>query len=488
MTAELINSIIHPVLMKIKPDENDKQRFYRVYEFARKELEACLNRYLGNYFVEVSLQGSVAKDTFLKSQSDIDVFILFNPNKNITIEWFESLLIPKIIDCFKNHEYTLNYATHPYISLYIDNIEVNIVPAFKVKAPNKIISAVDRTPFHTEYVKTHLSEAQKDEVRVLKQFLKAWKLYGAEIEVQGFSGYLTELLIIAYNSFYDLLRNAVEWRAYKTCIDIEHNYSSTKKCLEKFKGSALVVVDPVDPKRNAAAALSLKNFSIFKLLSKIFLERPSVKFFFDEYEEETNPLKHIPYISNRLKKYDSYIYVLIFNVIKPIPDMIWGQMLRLKNSILNALRSQINDREIYADVWVNRTSLSKAILVIEIMQFSKNYKLHEGPYAFDVISAVNFLTKNIEAEIGPWINDDGRLYVIKNFESETITKLIIDIIKSTSLAGMVFEKVTTITPNTDLRLLNQERFNSDFMLWFRHFLERKPLKKLYDILSGNIIE
>ncbi|MEM2296506.1 MAG: hypothetical protein QXH10_03620, partial [Ignisphaera sp.] len=71
---------------------------------------------------------------------------------------------------------------------------------------------------------------------------------------------------------------------------------------------------------------------------------------------------------------------------------------------------------------------------------------------------------------------------------ETITKLIIDIIKSTSLAGMVFEKVTTITPNTDLRLLNQERFNSDFMLWFRHFLERKPLKKLYDILSGNIIE
>lgn len=488
MTVELINNIIHSVLMKIKPDENDKQRFYQVYEFVRRELEICVNRDLSSYLAEISLQGSVAKDTFLKSQSDVDIFILFNPNKNITIEWFESILIPKIIDCFKNYKYTLNYATHPYISLYIDNIEVNVVPAFKVEAPNKIISAVDRTPFHTEYVKAHLSEAQKDEVRVLKQFLKAWKLYGAEIEVQGFSGYLAELLIIAYNNFYDLLRNATEWRAYKTCIDVEHNYSSTKKCLEKFKGSVLVVVDPVDPKRNAAAAVSLKNFSVFKLLSKIFLERPSVKFFFDEYEEETNSLKYIQFISDRLRKYDSYVYVLIFNVIKPIPDMIWGQMLRLKNSILNALRSQINDREIYADVWVNRTDLSKATLVIEIMQISKDYKLNEGPYAFDTINAINFLTKNIEAEIGPWINDDGRLYVIKRFELETITKLITDIIKSTSLTGMVFEKVVTITPNTDLRLLNQEKLNNDFMQWFRHFLERKPLKKLYDILSSNVIE
>ncbi|MEM3980399.1 MAG: CCA tRNA nucleotidyltransferase, partial [Ignisphaera sp.] len=344
MNVELIDNIIHTVLMKIKPSESDKQRLYKVYHFVRKELEICLNRNLSDYYLEITLQGSVARDTFLKDQSDIDVFVLFEPKENIATEWFEHILIPIVVDCFKNYKYTLNYASHPYIILYIDNIEVNIVPAFKVEAPNKVISAVDRTPFHTEYVKKKLSEEQKDEVRVLKQFLKAWKLYGAEIEIQGFSGYLTELLIIAYNNFYNLIRNAAEWRAYRTCIDIEHSYSSTKECLDKFKENVLVVVDPVDPKRNAAAAVSLKNFSIFKLLSKIFLEKPSIKFFFDEYKESLSSQTYIEYISNRLKKYDSYVYILTFDIIKPIPDTIWGQMIRLKNSILNALRSQINDK------------------------------------------------------------------------------------------------------------------------------------------------
>lgn len=482
MTVELINNIIHTVLMKIKPSENDKQRLYKVYDFVRKELEICLNRNLSGYYAEISLQGSVAKDTFLKDQSDIDVFILFKPKENITTEWFEYILIPIIVNCFKNYKHTLNYASHPYITLYIDGIEVNIVPAFKVEAPNKIISAVDRTPFHTEYVKKRLSDAQKDDVRVFKQFLKAWKLYGAEIEIQGFSGYLTELLIIAYNSFYNLLRNATEWQAYRTCIDIEHSYSSTKKCLDKFKGNVLVVVDPVDPKRNAAAAVSLKNFSIFKLLSKIFLEKPSTKFFFDEHEENLSPQTCIEYISNRLKKYDSYVYILTFDIVKPIPDMIWGQMLRLKNSILNALRSQINNRNIYADVWVSQTNFDRAFLVVEFMNLGKKYKLHVGPYVFDVANALNFLSKNIEAEVGPWIDDDGRLYVMKNFDTDTVTKLITDIITSTSLKGMIFKKVITITSDTDFNLLNQELLSNDFIQWFSRFLERKPLKKLYNIL------
>jgi tRNA nucleotidyltransferase (CCA-adding enzyme) len=39
------------------------------------------------------------------------------------------------------------------------------------------------------------------EVRLLKKFMKGTGVYGAEIKIGGFSGYLCELLILKYRSF-----------------------------------------------------------------------------------------------------------------------------------------------------------------------------------------------------------------------------------------------------------------------------------------------
>lgn len=480
MAIEIIENIIRIVLGKIKPDEHEKIKLYKVFMFMKDNLSKCLNESFGSNYVEITLQGSVAKDTFLKSQSDIDVFLLFPPEKQITIEWFKHQLIPIIINCFNNYKYTLNYASHPYVTLHVDDVDVNIVPAYKVPSPDKIISAVDRTPFHTEYVKSHLNEKQKDEVRVLKQFLRTWNLYGAEIEVQGFSGYLTELLIIAYGNFYNLLVNALNWYAYKTCIDIEHHYSSIKECLNKFRGDVLIVVDPVDPKRNVAAAVSLKRFSMFKLIIKMFLEKPSIEFFFEESGYGIDMKTAASYIENRLKNYDSCLYVLIFEITKYIPDTIWGQLQRLRNSLLNTLRTQTNDRNIYADIWIDRKNFKKAILVIELMHCNKGFKLHTGPYAFDVINAMNFLLKNMISDVGPWIDDDGRFYVLKPINRETISKVIIDIIKSVSFTNITFKDLIVMTSTSDLHSIKQKySIDDEFIYWLRQFLERKPFKKIY---------
>uniref|UniRef100_A0A7C2V936 CCA-adding enzyme n=1 Tax=Ignisphaera aggregans TaxID=334771 RepID=A0A7C2V936_9CREN len=482
MMNSTVNNIFQQVLEKIKPSEEDRLKLYKTYEYVKNKLSECLRNILWEKLADISLQGSVAKDTFLRGQSDIDVFLLFKPHVDIiSSEWFENELIPLLLKCFSDYKCVLNYASHPYITVYINNIEVNIVPAFKVESPEKIISAVDRTPFHTEYVKTHLNEKQKDEVRLLKKFLRTWNIYGAEIEVQGFSGYLAELLIIAYGNLYNLLKNALSWRAFKTCIDIEGYYKSSKECLNNFKGSVLVVVDPVDPKRNAAAALSLKNFSLFKLLAKTFLEKPSVEFFLNEYEEKIDFEIVKKYIDYRLHNYDSCLYVLMFNVIKPIPDIIWGQLNRLKSSIVNTLKSQNLINDPYADVWVSQ-NFDKAALVLEVMHCSNIYKIHKGPYAFDTTNALLFMTKNRNSDIGPWIGDDGRLYVIKRLNPGTITKSATEVIKVTSLSGLKFENVIVVSSLKDLQCLENNYYYNDFIAWISKFLERKPLKKLLNLI------
>jgi tRNA nucleotidyltransferase (CCA-adding enzyme) len=490
MSIEKIENIIDIVLSRVKPDNQEKQRLYQVFEFVKTCLEKCLSEILSPSTFEVTLQGSVAKDTFLKGQSDIDVFILFPPNKDINIDWFERTLIPIIIKCFNKYKNVLNYASHPYVTIYIDSVEVNIVPAYKVPSPDKIISAVDRTPFHTMYIKTHLSESQKDEVRLLKQFLKNWNLYGAEIEVQGFSGYLVELLIIAYENFYNLLKNASQWHAYKTCIDIEHHYSSIEECLNKFKGSALIVVDPVDPRRNVAAAVSLKKFSMFKLLAKMFLEFPSIEFFFNNTNIEEDLDRVLTYVENRLRSYDSCLYLLVFKVLKPVPDMIWGQLYRLKNSLLNTLKVSTDNKYIYLDVWIDRNSLKKAAIAIEYMQCSRRYKLHIGPYAYDVANAIKFLMKNLSSEIGPWIDDDGRLYSFKLLDRDDIVKTIINTVKSTSFSGISFEDLIVITSASDLHKLTKlmPGESKEFVYWLKQFLERKYFRKIYSTIYSVLDE
>ena len=43
--------------------------------------------------------------------------------------------------------------------------------------------------------------------------------------------------------------------------------------------SPLIIVDPVQPDRNASAAVSREKFGVFKHKAKKFLERPGEKFF-----------------------------------------------------------------------------------------------------------------------------------------------------------------------------------------------------------------
>ncbi len=403
-----VQRVVAEVLKRIKPREEDYRKLRKVYEKVSALVSRCLSR-LGKDFT-VTLQGSVAKDTFLRGEVDIDVFVLFEPSQ-VDETWFRNVFTDVMLSCFEEEGYRaiLEYATHPYVTAFIEGVEVNVVPAFRVDNPSRILSAVDRTPFHTEYVLRKLTDTQRDHVRVLKLFLKAWGIYGAEVKVQGFSGYLAELLIAAYGSFENLLRAAIQWRPYRTCIDIEKHYPNERECLKKFRDSVLVVVDPVDPKRNAAAAVSLRSFTIFKLISHLFMLKPSVQFF--EKEEHEVPRDALQLMERRLRAVDSCLAYLVFRVTKPVPDVVWGQLRRVERALINELKN-LRFQVVYVDSWVD-SSLARAIVVFEVAECSKEYELHQGPLGLDLDNATRFLLKNSDAYAGPWLGLDNRLYCIR---------------------------------------------------------------------------
>ncbi len=252
------------------------------------------------YKLDLRLYGSVAKGTNIKNEYDLDIFYHTEETKEHAFN--------KLLDITKanNIPYTIKYSEHPYIRISYKGINADLVPI-----SSKYRTSVDRTPKHFEYIITHLKPEQKDQVRLLKYFLKILGLYGADIKVRGFSGYLCELLIIKYENFLNLIKNASEWKR-PIIIDLENNK-------EKDFEEAFVVVDPTDGKRNVAAAVSLENLSKFILYSRNFLKNDYKNFFYPKPFDQTG----------------EYGIVLHHNI--EIEDKLYGRLRRLSNIFVNNL-------------------------------------------------------------------------------------------------------------------------------------------------------
>jgi len=217
--------------------------------------------------VEPVLVGSVAKGTFLRDP-DIDMFVLFPPGTSREeLEQKGLALGMKILKGEKK------YAEHPYVHGEFSGFEAEIVPCFKIADASQRMSAVDRTPFHTRFVADHLRPEQRDEVRLLKRFLKGIGAYGAEEAVRGFSGYLAELLVIRYGGFHAVMEAAARWPEAVRLWMEDHGSEL------KGRGEPMVFIDPVDPTRNVASALSTDKYTLFIHACQRYVEAPSRTFF-----------------------------------------------------------------------------------------------------------------------------------------------------------------------------------------------------------------
>ena len=108
----------------------------------------------------------------------------------------------------------------------------------------------------------------KGDVRILKKFWQHIEVYGAEIAKEGFSGYVTEVLIFYFGSFEKTIKKISELKKGQVI----------GKSTKKFD-SPIVIIDPVDNNRNLGTAISMDNLGRFVLASRVFLKKPSKKFF-----------------------------------------------------------------------------------------------------------------------------------------------------------------------------------------------------------------
>jgi tRNA nucleotidyltransferase (CCA-adding enzyme) len=341
-----LSAVLQEVLRKIKPSPEECNELKQVAAHVMNSVKQAVKR--RELDVDVILIGSAARNTWIAGDRDIDIFIGFDPSVPRTDLEYVGIEIGKEV---AGDSYVIQYAEHPYVKAKINGFIFDIVPYYRVDAASRSISAVDRTPFHQQFVTANLNN-KEDEVRLLKQFLKGTGVYGAELKIRGFSGYLCELLIIKYGSFLHLLNDAAGWKRRK-CINFVN-----EEITPKFD-NPLIVIDPVDPKRNVAAAVSTESFFNFIDSVREFLLKPCVEFFFPPPIEAINA-KHL---NDILTKRGTKIYAFSFKMPELVEDIAYPQLEKSIKSICKAL-SRVDFQPIRTDIYYRR---GNAVLLLEFL-------------------------------------------------------------------------------------------------------------------------
>ncbi|HIC84347.1 MAG TPA: CCA tRNA nucleotidyltransferase [Nitrososphaerales archaeon] len=418
-----INSIKKLVLKKHKPESSYNKQLSK---FANNLIDKLWrNNYQDQQkspifpISDIVLGGSVAKGTWLKDSADIDIFIKLDADSNRT-DLEHSLEIGKnTLDSLKGYSWSLRYSEHPYIEAetkFLGKIiKINIVSCFDVN-PKDWKSAADRSPHHTDYILDKFTPKMKDEVRILKQFLISNKIYGAEIKIQGFSGYVCELLILKYKNFNNLLKHMGNFSP-ETSIYFDESHSK----FTKLHNSPMIMLDPVDPKRNLGTAISSQNLNKFIYLSTKFLNNPSNKFF----------------ISNKTKFNESLsdnLILVYFKHDKKTIDTLWGQLRRSFNHTSKYL-SKNNFNIIRSTISSNDKDQSAFIFLLENLSIS-NTRLHIGPSSHMKNESIAFIQKNKRQSLSFWIDSDGKLNSLQPRHYSRIKDLITSSINSNNVLGV----------------------------------------------------
>jgi tRNA nucleotidyltransferase (CCA-adding enzyme) len=386
-------SVKDRILEKVVPDKNERGRLDRF----RSRVEDGLSKLLTErgFRAIAEVHGSAVRDTWLACERDIDVFIILDGD-------YRREILPQVLDVVKEYVgegWVAAYAEHPYIRAVVDEFNVDFVPCFRIDPKGGLVSATDRTPLHTGFVLEKLMPGDSDEVRLLKRFMKGVGVYGAEVRVGGFSGYLCELLVIRFGSFMKVLKEAVKWSRGEV-LDFG---GSDLGDLGGRPSASLIVVDPVDAYRNVASAVSETSLWTFVAAAKAFLNEPRVSFFYpEEPQNEVSELLEV-LVSFRSR----LLFVLVDDEDVVVPDVLWGQLYKTKKALVEFLRGA--DFKVVRDgVWSDETSRHLFVFKLE-SDILGSSKRRMGPPVRIVEDGIRFVEAHLHAEdtvSGPWIEGD----------------------------------------------------------------------------------
>jgi len=371
------------ILATLRPSQEEKDH---VWGIARRILERI--RESGK--AEGMVVGSIARHTWVSGDRDLDLFMLFDPSLTREELELQGLALARDIASSFTENYHEKYAEHPYINATIDDVDVDLVPCYNVDSAERIQSAVDRTPFHTRYI-TDKINGLIDDVLLLKRFAKAGGIYGSDQMTEGFSGYLCELLTLHYGGFTPLLVAAAAWKP-KTIIDPESHGA-------KEFDEPLVMIDPVDSKRNVAAAVSLDRMAEFVELARGYLDAPSAAFF--EIPEES-PLSRDE-LGALIGERGTALYAITFATPPYIEEIVVPQLKRSTSAVAEYLER--NGFPVHHAHY--RMGTEECIILVELLVSElPAIRSHAGPPVWNRVNAEKFCEKYRNSALpGPYISN-----------------------------------------------------------------------------------
>ena len=380
--------------------------------------------------LDLEFGGSFAKGTWLSKDADVDIFIRFK--KSISEEKFEQISRKIGFESLKKFSPYVRYSEHPYVEAKIKDTKINVVPFYDVKL-GEWKSAADRSPFHTKFMKKSLTLKMRNEVRILKTFLKSNKIYGAEIAKQGFSGYISEVLILEFGSFENLI---------KSISKIKENQIIGKT--SKSFDTSIIVIDPIDSNRNLAAAISNENIGKFILICRALKQKPSLEFF------KTKKLK----ISN---KFWNNLLVVKFEFKTRSPDIIWGQIKRATSTLATQL--ELGGFTVLRSK--SHTDQQKEAYLIFFLESTKIAEIYQkkGPEFFREDSTHDFISKNLKDAELVWVGNNRKIISLEKRKHTDAVSFMKEFLKKNLQAGI------------------PKGLQNDFKRGFKVFVGNKTLSK-----------
>jgi len=370
------------VLKRVRPSEEDKAALKEAADSIISEI----GRLAPDQDIKPILVGSAARGTWLAGDHDLDIFLAVPENADLG---FALELARKLAP-----KYEEKYAEHPYVHAWVNGFEVDLVPCYQLQDASCLKSAVDRTPFHTKYIAARIAGLE-DEVLLLKQFMKGVGVYGSELKVGGFSGYLAELLIIHYRSFLGTLEAASGWRPGET-IDLEGRGRANGQ-------EPLQVIDPVDPRRNVAAALTVNKMFQFAAAARCFLRDPDIEFFFPDEPPALSDQE----LERRIQERKSGLFLIEFEAPPVVEDVLFPQLRKAEDAVKALLeRNGFSVLRSDVDAFRDRALMLFELEVWDLPRVSKRI----GPPIWEEIHLAKFLAAHPKPLSGPYI-EEGRAVV-----------------------------------------------------------------------------
>jgi tRNA nucleotidyltransferase (CCA-adding enzyme) len=337
------------------------------------------------------LGGSFAKGTWIPKHVDLDIFVRFDPS--VSKERFEEVGLAIGTGATRGYPKGKKYAEHPYTEALVEGVRVNVVPCYAVE-PKMWKSAADRSPFHVDLVKG-LPEETKTQIRLLKSFMKATGVYGAEIETQGFSGYVAEVLTMTHGNLEKVLR----WFA-------DFHPAGEERMFH--------LPDPVDEGRDLAIAVSQEKLGRMVLASRDFLKSPRRAYFVS--------------VNGRLRPaMKQSVVALVFSHRRLSEDTLWGELRRTMKHVVRHL--EVNGFKIARSMAASNNLDRSAILIIPELFDLPELEQRVGPTVDRKKDVDAFLDSGRSASKLIWVDEEARVRFLRARRYRKVSDLLEDLSK-----------------------------------------------------------